>query len=76
MSEATRHTCHAIGCEVVIPPRLYMCAKHWQIVPRPMRELVRATYRPDQEHDKRPSRAYLDAARQARDYVMSRHGGS
>jgi hypothetical protein len=52
------------------------CGKHWQIVLKPMRELIWATYQPGQEHDKRPSRAYLEAGRQARDYVMSRHGGS
>ena len=59
------HTCHAQGCNVAIPPRLLMCAKHWATVPRELQRRVWATYRPGQEVTKDPSAEYLEAMGQA-----------
>lgn len=56
------HVCHAQGCPIPVPPRLLMCSKHWRMVPKELRDAVWATYRPGQEVDKAPSKAYLDAA--------------
>lgn len=58
----SRHLCHAIGCERVVPPRMLMCAPHWRMVPLGMQRAVWRTYRPGQERMKDPSSAYLDAA--------------
>jgi hypothetical protein len=62
---AEAHTCHATGCTVAVPPHLLMCFRHWRLVPRPLQARVYATYRRGQEIDKRPSAAYLDAAKAA-----------
>lgn len=60
-----RHTCHATGCEVNVPPAMLMCKRHWYMVPRPLRDRVWRLYRPGQEIDKRPTREYLEAAEAA-----------
>lgn len=59
------HTCHAIGCERNVPPKLLMCRAHWRKVPAALQRAVWATYRRGQEDDKRPSRAYIEAANAA-----------
>ncbi len=59
------HTCHAKGCRSEIRPALFMCARHWAMVPPALRTAIWATYRPGQERDKRPSPEYLAAARDA-----------
>ncbi len=56
------HTCHARGCNVAIPPKLFMCKHHWYSVPKLLRDAVWAAYRPGQEVRKNPTVAYLDAA--------------
>ena len=53
------HTCHAIECEVPVPPKMLMCLRHWRMVPKRLQNEVWAEYRPGQEVDKKPSRAYL-----------------
>lgn len=63
------HTCHARGCETVVPPRLLMCLKHWRMVPRDMQTAVWRAYRPGQEVDKQPSQQYLRVAGAAIDAV-------
>jgi hypothetical protein len=60
-----RHHCHAEGCALEVPPELLMCAPHWRLVPRELKEAVRAAYRPGQCDDKRPSREWLEAAKAA-----------
>lgn len=68
------HHCHAKGCGSHVPPKLLMCARHWRMVPKPLQALVWATYRPEQEVKKDPSREYLEAARQAIDAVAEKEG--
>lgn len=63
------HHCHAIGCETVTPPRLFMCPVHWRLVSKPLQRAIWQTYQPGQEVTKLPSRAYLGAAIAARNYV-------
>lgn len=53
------HTCHAHGCQQRVPPKMFMCKRHWFMVPKPLRDAIWATYRPGQERDKAPSPAYL-----------------
>ena len=64
-----KHQCHALFCKEEIPPRLLMCFKHWCMVPEGIQKRVLAYYREGQCHDKRPSREYLKAAREAISYV-------
>lgn len=41
----TRHKCPAQGCELLLPPRILMCNKHWHQVPRPLQNAVWAAWR-------------------------------
>lgn len=55
------HPCHAIGCDVEVPPKMLMCLKHWRMVPRDKQAAIWNTYRPGQEVDKHPTEAYMEA---------------
>jgi hypothetical protein len=58
----TEHTCHAVGCGTVIPPRLFMCPPHWARVPELLQQLIWRHYREGQEVDKDPSVDYIATA--------------
>lgn len=68
------HLCHAVACERPCPPALLMCAAHWRLVPVELQREVWRTYRPGQERDKSPSRAYLLALKQAVNEVARLEG--
>ena len=68
----TRHLCHAMGCEVAVPPRLLMCRRHWQMVPRNLQAAVYDAYVPGQELRKDPTAEYLEAAMAAIEAVAGR----
>lgn len=63
------HLCHAHGCTRAVPPRMFMCYRHWRMVPKMMKDEIWATYLPGQERRKDPSPEYLAAARTAIDKV-------
>jgi hypothetical protein len=68
------HKCHAIGCNVAVPPRMLMCARHWRMVPRKTQITVWNEYREGQETDKKPSLAYLAIQRTAVGEVAEKEG--
>lgn len=70
----TLHRCHAIGCETSVPPRRFMCVRHWGMLPAAMQRRIWSTYRPGQEEDKRPSQAYLVAAHASAHWLHEREG--
>ena len=70
---AMEHTCHWTGCKVAVPPHLWGCRPHWFALPKSLRDRIWATYVPGQEITKRPSRAYLDAARAVERWIAE-HG--
>lgn len=70
----TSHHCHARGCQREVPPKLLMCGVHWRMVPPDLQRAVWATYRPGQEIDKRPTRDYLAAAKDAIRWVAQAEG--
>lgn len=53
------HTCHAAGCSVAVPPKMFMCRRHWYMLPKKLRDSVWETYRPGQEVDKKPTVEYI-----------------
>ena len=53
------HRCHAYGCETPCKPELFMCARHWKMVPGLLKAGIYATYRSGQCVDKRPSKAWI-----------------
>jgi hypothetical protein len=68
------HTCHAVGCEKPVPPKMLMCKRHWYMVPSSLRERVWATYRPGQEVRKDPSPEYMEAHKAAVRAVAEQEG--
>lgn len=59
------HSCHAHGCDKPVPPRMFMCPRHWYSLRKPMRDAIWREYRPGQENDKRPSLRYLVVQKRA-----------
>jgi len=59
------HICHALNCDKQVPPKLFMCRKHWYMVPRILRAEVWRHYRPGQEIDKQPTEKYLKVTAEA-----------
>lgn len=74
MSRESEHTCHARGCDVHVPPRRFMCPKHWYMLPKATRDAVWAAYRPGQERTMDPSREYLDVTTDAVNWLAEREG--
>ena len=68
------HYCHAEGCKILVPPRLFMCKFHWYQVPKKLRDRIWEEYRPGQEIDKNPSKKYLKVAAEAIDAVAIKEG--
>ena len=53
---------------------MWGCAKHWYMVPRPIRDRIWATYRTGQCDDMNPSKSYCEAARAAVIAVAKKEG--
>jgi len=68
------HRCHAKKCNELIPPKLFMCHKHWYMVPSSMQRMIWHFYVAGQEVRKDPSREYITAAFQAIEYVAKQEG--
>lgn len=66
------HGCYAPGCERSVPARMLMCRGHWFSLPKPLRDAIRAAYRPGQERDHKSSADYLAAVKDARDYLRGK----
>lgn len=70
------HTCHWPGCAVEVPPAMWGCRRHWFTLPKSLRDKIWATYRHRQEIDKTPSREYVAAASEVRDWILAREAKS
>lgn len=68
------HTCHAIGCNTPVKPELFMCYRHWKMVPYNMQKEIWRTYRSGQCDDYNPSEEYCNAAKSALIAVAKREG--
>lgn len=68
------HSCHAYGCDAPVKPEMFMCLRHWRRVPRELQRRIWALYRPGQCDDKKISKAYGIAAKQALRAVASKEG--
>ena len=69
------HTCHWPGCTTPVPPAMWGCKPHWFRLPKRLRDRIWLTYRPGQEVDKRPSQAYLEAAKDVQDWIKEQPDG-
>jgi len=59
------HRCHADGCNTDVPPAMFMCKRHWSMVPLRLRNMIWGLYEPGQEITKDASGLYIEAAREA-----------
>ena len=63
------HICHARGCTTKTHPRMFMCKKHWHMIPKSLQKELWAVYVPGQEISKNPTHEYLEVAYKLIDYV-------
>ena len=68
------HSCHAHACDKAVPPAMFMCKRHWFMVPKPLRDAIWMTYRHGQEVSKNPSDSYLRNASEAVKTVAAKEG--
>lgn len=68
------HTCHATSCNVNVPPEMFMCRRHWFMLPVRMRGRIWSTYRSGQCDDMAPSRDYCDAAKACVEFAAAKDG--
>lgn len=69
------HHCHANGCTRQVPPALFMCAKHWRLVPPELQRAIWRLYNPGQEKGSADvSREYVDVAKAAIAAVAAAEG--
>lgn len=69
------HTCHWPGCDRRVPPAKWGCRPHWYLLPLEHRQRILAAYVPGQEVTKTPSRAYIEAAREAQEWIRAYQQG-
>lgn len=65
MSRESEHTCHATGCHAHVDPAMFMCRRHWYVLPKVMRNKIWDAYVPGQETRMDPSPEYLAVSREA-----------
>lgn len=66
------HTCHANGCETAVPRKMFMCRRHWYMLPKAMRDAVWAEYTPGQERNMElVTDDYLRVTREAINFVRA-----
>jgi len=70
------HYCHAAQCNVHVPPKMFMCRKHWSMLPLKLRAALWAAYRPGQEIRKDPTEQYLIVASECICFVADAEGVS
>jgi hypothetical protein len=70
------HHCHAAGCKVSTPPKMFMCRRHWYMVPESTRARISRAYRPGQCDDWKITSAYVDAAKAGVKAVAEKEGKS
>lgn len=68
------HHCHATNGNVSVPPEMFMCKRHWFMLPKLMRDEIWRTYRAGQCDDWNISNQYADAARKAVIYIANKEG--
>lgn len=62
--------CSWPGCTKVVPAKLWGCKPHWYRLPKAIRDMLWATYRPGQEVTKYPSPAYVVAFVRASEWAL------
>jgi hypothetical protein len=63
------HTCHARDCDQRVPPKMFMCKRHWYMLPKRMRDAVWDAYVPGQEQRMDPTDEYLVVTQRCIEFV-------
>lgn len=71
--QTREHHCHWPGCTEQCPPAKWGCYKHWMKLPKRIRDAIWQAFRPGQETNLTPSRAYLLAAREAQEWIKEHY---
>lgn len=74
LGNPTGHSCHAKGCHTSVPPAMFMCRRHWFMVPPALRSRIWQMYEPGQEQSKDASDDYLRVASEAIAAVAAKEG--
>jgi hypothetical protein len=67
--QTRNHHCHWTGCTKQVPPAMWGCRKHWFMLPRVLRAKIWRTYKSGQEIDGTPSREYVEASLEVREWI-------
>lgn len=65
------HLCHWPGCVKEVPPAMWGCTPHWYALPADIRSAIWRAYKIGQEDTMTPSRAYIEAARRAQEWIIA-----
>lgn len=68
--QTREHHCHWPGCERQVPPAMWGCKPHWFKLPPNIRRAIWRAYQPGQEQTGRPGPAYVEAAREAQEWIQ------
>ena len=68
------HHCHATNCEVRVPTEMFMCRRHWFMLPKHLRDSIWRTYREGQCDDMNPSKVYCETAKLCLTYIANKEG--
>lgn len=66
------HTCHARGCDKLVPPSMFMCRRHWFMLPRHMQDEVWEVYVPGQEIRMDPTEEYIEVTTRIIDWLATK----
>lgn len=69
--QTRNHGCHWPGCQRQVPPAKWGCLQHWRRLPLRIQRRIWDSYRIGQEADGRPSREYIEAAKEAQDWIRA-----
>lgn len=68
------HTCHAFDCPVRTKPELFMCLRHWRMLPKLYQRGIWTSYRPGQCDDWAITQVYADRAKACVRLVADKEG--
>lgn len=68
------HHCHATNCKVNVPPEMFMCKRHWFMLPKSLRNEIWDNYREGQCDDWNPSDKYCEVAIKCLQYIAKIEG--
>lgn len=76
MKKQHAHHCHANGCSILTEPKLFMCLKHWKMVPALMQKNIWDEYKGTTREERFEKNSYLEACAIAVEYVANLEGKS